>query len=204
MTYVDSDWAGCKVTRKSTSAGALTWGGSLLESWSRSQGTPALSSGEAEFFAVIKGAAESIGVQSLLADMGMEAKIELISDSTAAKGIASRIGVGKIKHLGVAWLWIQGEVKSGRIAIRKINGKVHLADLMTKPKSAAEAVRLSEAIGYGLTIRGPGSRGGGDFVGFVRHIMKGSRDDAEGKMETQMWWMEKMWRKWYEKDVASR
>ena len=49
LVYVDSDWAGCKVTRKSTSGGAVTWGGGLLKSWSTTQGTVALSSGEAEF-----------------------------------------------------------------------------------------------------------------------------------------------------------
>ena len=39
LVYVDSDWAGCKATRRSTSGGAVTWGGGLLESWSRTQGT---------------------------------------------------------------------------------------------------------------------------------------------------------------------
>ena len=46
--YCDSDWAGCLRTRKSTSGGVLTWGGSVLKSWSTTQSTIALSSGEAE------------------------------------------------------------------------------------------------------------------------------------------------------------
>ena len=75
MTYVDSDWAGSKTTRKSTSAGVVTWGQSILKSWSRTQGSVALSSGEAEFYAAIKGSAESIGVQSLLADIGIHVKL---------------------------------------------------------------------------------------------------------------------------------
>ena len=66
LVYVDSDWAGCKSTRKSTSGGAVTWGGGLLKSWSRSQGPVAISSGEAEFYAAIKGACEGIGIKSLL------------------------------------------------------------------------------------------------------------------------------------------
>ena len=128
----------------------MSWGGG---SWSRTQGSKALSSGEAEFSAMIKGAAESLGMQSLLADLGVTVSIEVITDSSAAIGTASRIGIGKIKHLDVGWLWIQDLVKQGKIVLKKINGKVNPADLMTKPKSAAEAVRLTEAVGYGLIMR---------------------------------------------------
>ena len=131
----------------STSGGAITWGGGLLKSWSRTQGCIALSSGEAEFYAAIKGGAEGIGVRSLLADMGITIKIEVYQDSTAAKGTATRIGIGKIKHLDTGWLWIQDVMRVGFITLKKICGKVNLADLMTKPKSAAEAARLSDALG---------------------------------------------------------
>ena len=94
----------------------MAWGGGLLKSWSRTQGSKALSSGEAEFYAEIKGVAESLGMQSLLADLGVTVTIEVITDSSAALGTASRIGIGKIKHLDVGWLWIQDLVKQGKIA----------------------------------------------------------------------------------------
>ena len=112
-----------------------------------------MSSGEAEFYALLKGAAEALGMKSLLAHLGLTVKIEIITDSTAAKGTASRIGIGKIKHLDVGWLWIQELVKRGQVVLGKINGKVNPGDLMTKPKSAAEAARLTEAVGYELVIR---------------------------------------------------
>ena len=78
LVYVDSDWAGCKSSRKSTSGGAVTWGGGLLKSWSRTQGSVALSSGGAEFYAAIKSACEGLGIQSLLKDMGFEVEVEVI------------------------------------------------------------------------------------------------------------------------------
>ena len=37
--YVDSDWAGNKTTRKSTSGGLMALGGTCVKSWSRSQKT---------------------------------------------------------------------------------------------------------------------------------------------------------------------
>ena len=76
LVYVDSDWAGCKSTRKSTSGGAVTWGGGLLKSWSRSQGPVAISSGEAEFYAAIKGACEGLRIKSLLEDLGFTVKVK--------------------------------------------------------------------------------------------------------------------------------
>jgi hypothetical protein len=192
IVYVDSDWAGCKTTRKSTSGGAVTWGGGLLKSWSRTQGTVALSSGEAEFYAALKGCAEGIGIRSLMADLGLPVSVEVIQDSTAAKGTASRIGIGKIKHLDTGWLWIQDAVKSGLVVLRKINGKVNPADLLTKPKSAAEAARLSEALGYWLVVRKVRGGGSGENItGLVHRMLKGDRRDDKEKLETVTWWMAK-------------
>ena len=153
LVYVDSDWAGCKATRKSTSGGAVTWGGGLLKSWSRSQGPIAISSGEAEFYAAIKGACEGLGIKSLLEDLGFYVQVEVIQDSTAAKGTASRAGIGRIKHLDVGWCWIQQTVESGKIKLMKINGTVNPADFLTKPKSAKETARLSEALNFDMPTR---------------------------------------------------
>ena len=41
--HVDSDWAGCKTTRRSTSGGMLDVGGVVVKSWSRAQKSLALS-----------------------------------------------------------------------------------------------------------------------------------------------------------------
>ena len=53
--YVDTDWAGCFKTRKSTSGGAIMRGGHLLKHWSTTQQTVALSSGEAELKGIENG-----------------------------------------------------------------------------------------------------------------------------------------------------
>lgn len=46
--FAQSDWAGCRETRKSTSGGVLKVGKHLLRSWSATQPTTATSSGEAD------------------------------------------------------------------------------------------------------------------------------------------------------------
>ena len=53
--YVDSDWAGCSKTRKSTSGSTVNVLGCNVVSTARTQGTLALSSGEAELYAIGQG-----------------------------------------------------------------------------------------------------------------------------------------------------
>ena len=58
---IDSDWAGCSQTRKSTNGGCIMVGDVCLKAWSTTQNVVALSSGEAEYYAAIMGASEGLG-----------------------------------------------------------------------------------------------------------------------------------------------
>ena len=97
--YTDSDWAGCVRTRKSTSGGVAMRGAHVLKTWCGTQATVALSSAEAELVSLVRGAAEGLGLQSLAGDLGHEARLRVRVDSSAAIGICSRTGVGKVRHL---------------------------------------------------------------------------------------------------------
>ena len=89
-THGDSDWAGCLGTRKSTSGGFAVLGKHLIKSWSSTQSTIALSSGEAGFYAIVEGASRSLGIKALMDDMGMEVEVVLKSDSSAGRAIRLR------------------------------------------------------------------------------------------------------------------
>ena len=147
VTYVDSDWAGCRSTRRSTSGGAMTVGGMVVRSWSTTQATIATSSGEAEYYALVRGSAESLGLQSALRDIGYEMKVEVRVDSSAAKAIASRLGLGRTRHLEVRFLWVQEAVRRGRLRIKKVLGKTNPADAMTKPMSRSDMMKVLEPVG---------------------------------------------------------
>ena len=58
-TYVDSDWAGNKITRKSTSGGAVFSGKHFIKSWISTGRVMALSSDEAELYGMLKGATQT-------------------------------------------------------------------------------------------------------------------------------------------------
>ena len=120
---VDTDYGGCKRTRKSTNGGLAMLGKHVIKTWSSTQTVVALSSGEAEYYGVTRGACEGIGILGLIGDLtGHTMKINLSTDSSAAKGIATRRGVGKVKGLQREWkerhykqhCWEAGEFDRGR------------------------------------------------------------------------------------------
>ena len=63
---VDSDWAGEVNSRIYTSGGVILHGVHLISHRSKMQATVALSSGEAELNAAVKGASAGIGILELL------------------------------------------------------------------------------------------------------------------------------------------
>ena len=73
--FTDTDWAGDKKTRKSTSGGMIAVAGGVCKSWAGTQSTIAASSGEAEYYSLIKGAAEGLGFQAMASDLGVDAYI---------------------------------------------------------------------------------------------------------------------------------
>ena len=64
--YVDSDWAGCPTTRRSTTGFVITILGTTVSYGSRTQATVALSSAEAELYAINTGATEALYLRNLL------------------------------------------------------------------------------------------------------------------------------------------
>ena len=113
--YTDTDFAGCARTRKSTSGGVIMYGSHLIKTWSSTQNVIALSSGEAEYYGLVKGASQGLGVKNMMNEYGVETKVTVKTDASAAKGIASRRGSGKVRHIEVSQLWVQSKVAQGAL-----------------------------------------------------------------------------------------
>ena len=99
------------------------------------QGAYALSTAEAEFYAMIEGVLRAKGLYSLAVDLGFEDLsnvIQLGTDSSAAKSFVARRGLGKIRHIDIRDLWLQKEVRDGNVEVTKIPGDRNPSDLMTK------------------------------------------------------------------------
>ena len=103
-----------------------------IKTWSLTQAVVALSFGEAEYYGMVNGASFPMGIQSLLKDLGIEARIHIETDFGAAKGIASRKGLGKVRRIEVNQLSLQDKVHEGVITVNKTAGLHDQVDMLTK------------------------------------------------------------------------
>ena len=150
--YSDSNWAGCHQTRKSTSGACYMYGGHLLRSYSKTQAVLALSSAEAELYALTSAASDGMGMKLMMQEYGIQCEVMVHVDASAAIGIAQRKGLGKIRHLDVQSLWIQDALRQRRIGISKVPGADNPSDLMTKHQDAGTIGKMMTLMG--LTLRG--------------------------------------------------
>ena len=77
-----------------------------LKSWSSTQPSVSLSSGEAEFYGLVKASGIGLGFQALFKDFNYQLPVTAYTDSSAAMGVVGRQGLGKLRHLDTHSLWI--------------------------------------------------------------------------------------------------
>ena len=92
-------------------------------------------------------ATEALSIHSGLSDFGVAVKLEVHSDATAAIGICKRQGLGRVRHLATADLWIQHKIRSRVLKLFKLPCKDNPSGLMTKHKAAPEASRFLSMLG---------------------------------------------------------
>ena len=92
-----------------------------------------------------------MGIKAIAEDMGVSlGDVVVKTDASAAKGIASRRGLGKVRHIDVSQLWLQDRVNKGEIVIEKVSTHVNLADAMTKHVDGSKL--NSHMLSVGLVI----------------------------------------------------
>ncbi len=133
---------------KSTNGGALTFGKHCAKSWSTTQSVIALSSGEAEYYGIVKGGSVLLGAISTARDLGIETKGQIHTGSTAAKGIANRRGLGRTRHIHVNYFWIQERVSSGDFTVHKVPTDDNPVDLFTKYLDQSKLDKLAKFLSY--------------------------------------------------------
>ena len=147
--WTDSDWAGDESSRRSCSGGYVQLDGTTLAHWSKLQSNVALSSGEAELNATVKGLSEAIGIWELVHEVtGRQLEIKLHVDSSACKGMVLRHGAGKVKHLTTKQLWVQGAVRAYGVEVLKVPRERNAADVLTHNVTKSSMMAGLEAMGY--------------------------------------------------------
>ena len=138
--FSDSDWAGDRTTRKSCSGSVFFLNGEYIFSYSRTQRSVTLSSA---YYALAGAASEALGLQEATRFLtGELVELKAFTDSSSARAIAARQGVGKIKHLATRMLWLQQAQKEGRLSVHSVPTARNPADIATKPLASKRILLL--------------------------------------------------------------
>jgi hypothetical protein len=86
-------------------------------------------------------------VQNLLSEFGEVRHITLYSDALAAMGAMQRIGLQRIKHLELKYLWVQELVNKKELKLEYVNTKLNWADQLTKHLERAKLMEQCVALG---------------------------------------------------------
>ena len=73
-----------------------------------------------------------LGLQSMAADFGESLHATVRTDSSAALAISQRVGLGKVRHIQVQYLWIQEKHADETLGMHKVKGELNPADMLTK------------------------------------------------------------------------
>ena len=136
--WSDSDWAGDLRTRRSTSGSVVKIGGHSVLVKGASQKIVALSSAESEYYGICRTATLAEFVKGILEfwydKVGMT-KVKV--DSSSAKAMTERKGVGQRRHIQAKYLWLQEKVSEKELEIDKVKGVLNDSDLVTKVQPQA-------------------------------------------------------------------
>ena len=152
--YCDADWAGCRKTRKSTSCCTVFAGSRFpLQFESTSQCTVALSTGEAEFYALGSLACDLIFLKGVLKEIGIIAAARAHSDSSTARSLSTRAGGSrKMRHIEARHLFVQGLVEQKLMEVSTVKGTVNPADLGTKQLDHEKLKQLRAQVMVGHSL----------------------------------------------------
>lgn len=99
--YMDTDYAQRKVTRRAITCGVTVLDKTVTSTFARRQGVQSTSPGEAEFCGATCVVMDGRIVKHCLEWIGYQVHYNLLLDSSVAKSMVQRDGVGNLKHMDV-------------------------------------------------------------------------------------------------------
>jgi hypothetical protein len=133
--YSDSDYAGDKVKRKSTSGTCQLLGRSIVLWSSKKQNSIALSTAEAKYIATGSCCAQLLWMKATLRDYGIKFKnVPLLCDNESAMKLTNNpVQHQRTKHIDVRHHFVRDHQQKGDICIESVGTDDQLANIFTKP-----------------------------------------------------------------------
>ena len=147
--FSDSDFAGCRIDRKSTS-GTCHFLGTSLVSWSsRKQSSVAQSTAEAEYVAAASCCSQILWMVSTLKDFGLNfASVPLFCDNTSAINIAKNpVQHSRTKHIDIRFHFLRDHVEKGDVVLHFLESEQQVADIFTKALDSSRFAYLRGELG---------------------------------------------------------
>ncbi|KAK6115602.1 hypothetical protein DH2020_007871 [Rehmannia glutinosa] len=147
--YSDSDYAGCRVDRKSTSGTCQMLGNIWVSLFSKKQNSLATPTAEAEYIVAGSCCAQVLWMKQELRDYEIEEKvIPIMCDNTSAIAIAQNpVLLSRTKHIDVRYHFIRDHVEKKDITLEYISTDKQLADIFTKPLCQSKFEKLKNELG---------------------------------------------------------
>ena len=148
--YSDSDWAGDRDDRRSTTGYTFILSGGAIAWATQKQRTIALSSTEAEYMALTETAKHAQWTVSLLQQLSfnLDLPIDVFTDSEGAQAIAANnVYHKRTKHIDIKYHYIREKILDGTVCVNEVGSKNNLADVFTKPIARDQHQMLTSRIG---------------------------------------------------------
>jgi len=152
--YSDTDWAGCKVNRRSHMGNLAFVDGNLVDWFCRKQRVVTLSSMEAEYIGYCSSTRTGMHIYQLLKPFTKQelTPIPIYGDNAAAEIFASKQTINeKTKHIEIAYHYVREKIAAGVFVIVHIQTTYNLADLFTKALTSERTQWLGKVM-LGITV----------------------------------------------------
>ena len=146
--YSDADWDADKQDRISTTGFVFIAQGGAISWTSKKQHAVALSSCEAEYYALASGIQEALWWQGLRAELDKHRPIQMFCDNQSAIKVSEGNGFNpRLKHIDIRYKFVKDEINKGKIKLNYISTLEQPADVLTKGLDKTKTMKFSKMLG---------------------------------------------------------
>ncbi len=158
--YMDANWVGNVLDRRSTSGFMFSFGSGVVSWRSKKEPIVALSSTEAEYRGVAIATCEVVWLQKLLSDLGQSVHAHVIiyyDNISSILLVNNSVYHARTKHIEVHYHFIKEKVLAKKIDLIHVNTEDQVADIFTKALGADKLKKFRKMFGVlevDLSLRG--------------------------------------------------